>query len=101
MNLPCEKVNMEPSRYRMFFSVDSIYGVFRNKKETGIATASSDYRLAYVKSHDCLTPYDVLKDILFLYHSAAIKIYRNDIILFYSFNDRISCLHWNLLYYSI
>lgn len=80
MNLPCEKVNMEPSRYRMLFSVDSIYGVFRNKKETGIATASSDYRLAYVKSHDCLTPYDVLKDILFLYHSAAIKIYRNDII---------------------
>lgn len=80
MNLPCEKVALDPSRYKMLFSMDSIYGVFRRKKEIAIPASSQDYCLAYVKLHDCLTPYDVLKDILFLYHSAGIEIYRNDII---------------------
>jgi len=80
MDLPCKNIDMEPSRYRMLFSLDNIYGIFRCRKGAGISAASPDCGLVSVKSHDCLTPYDVLKDILFLHRSAGIGIAGNDVI---------------------
>lgn len=94
--MPYEKVNLEPSRYQMFFSMDSIYGIFRYRKEIGISASSSDYSLECVKFHDCLTPYDVLRDILFLNHSSGIEIYRNDIICI-----RINGYVWSYRYLGI
>ena len=80
INLPFVRADIEPSRYQLLFSFENIYGILRCNNESGISITSTEYKLLFIKSHNCLTPYDVLKDILFLYRSAGIKILRNDVI---------------------
>lgn len=85
MSIPFERACMEPSRYRLLFTFENIYGILRCGNENRVSMTSTDYGLLFIQPHNCPTPYDVLKDILFLYRSAGIKICRNDVI----------CIHIN------
>lgn len=75
-----EKVKMEKNRYRMLFSFENVYGIFRAKSKMDFAKSSMECELVFLDYHDCVIPSDLLLDILYFNRSGKLNLQRNDVV---------------------
>lgn len=73
-------LGFDKERFKMFFSFDSIFGIFRSREKMGFTEESSECDLLSVKMHNCVVPFDVLRDIIFLHRSGLLQLERNDVV---------------------
>lgn len=68
-------------RYKMLFSFENAYGIFRRLEEGEEARDESfNYQLIDYNTHQCIIIEDVLKDIIFMMRSGYTEISINDVI---------------------
>lgn len=81
-------------RYKLIFSFENLYGIFRTNEVQKEHIRSKDYELVYLKTHENMTQDDVLKDLIFLNRSGEVDMQINDIVCI-KINGEISCFRFS------
>lgn len=75
-----EKFNISEDRYKIFFSYENQYGVFRPQGNIHSYLNSSEYDLICASEYSSDSPDDALKDISFLVRAGKLDLKANDVI---------------------
>lgn len=87
-----KRLDMDEKRYRLFFSYDNVYGIFRSQSSM-IAKASTDSEVCELWEHSSAALDDVLKDIMLMRRAGKLKLRVNDVVCV-KINGMLSCLRF-------
>lgn len=75
-----EKLNLDELRYRLYFSYENIYGIFRSNPPAVYPATSADCNLCGIYEHDCTSFQDVLQDVLLKNRVGGFSLIVNDVV---------------------
>lgn len=75
-----DEFNISKDRYKIFFSYENQYGVFRPQRNVHSYLNSCEYDLKYASEYSSDSPEDALKDISFLVRAGKLDLKVNDVI---------------------
>lgn len=81
------------TRYRLFFSLENLWGVFHSKSSLLCPADSEECSLNSIFVHDCSSAEDILKDVLLRYRMERLHLIINDVVCI-KINGYISCFRF-------
>ena len=76
-----EKISIDETRYKLLFSFENAYGIFRFYNDDHNIRDSRAYKLiSYQKINHPLSPSDILEDVFLLCKTNKLKLNQNDVI---------------------